>query len=51
MCLMIQPESDHNLKTEIMKLFKNVKMMQILKQKYASKFNIDKFLNEIIKEK
>ncbi len=39
--LVNKPESTHDLKTEIKKLAKQSKFIEILKQKFSSKFNVE----------
>jgi hypothetical protein len=48
--LINEPVAVQDLKEEIMKLSKQSKFIDVLKQKFSSKFNIDDFLIEIIKE-
>lgn len=43
------PESEHEIRSEIQKLFKGAKLMEIIKQKYASKFDVDGFLEKLLK--
>lgn len=45
-----EPETYHETRTELKKLFKNPKFLEILKQKYASKFDVDEFLNLLLKD-
>lgn len=48
--LVKKPESVNDLKMEIKKLAKQSKLMEIVKQKYSSKFNVQQFLEYIFGE-
>ena len=48
--LINEPVAVQDFKKEIMKLSKQPKILDVLKQKFSSKFNIDNFLLEIVKE-
>lgn len=48
--LVKKPESVDDLKMEIKKLAKQSKLMEIVKQKYSSKFNVQQFLEYIFGE-
>lgn len=48
--LVKKPESVDDLKMEIKKLAKQSKLMEIVKQKYSSKFNVEQFLEHIFGE-
>jgi hypothetical protein len=43
------PDSEHEIRSETQKLFKGAKLMEIIKQKYASKFDVDGFLEKLLK--